>query len=463
MLLLLVSCQQDEDIINPSMEDSIDDESSLTDSQNTLINDWIYEVMSMYYYWNEEVVPADSTGENPEDYFYSLINDADEFSYITDDYEGLMEEFSGVYSSMGFSPAFGLLSSSNEVFMVIEYVYPNSPAARAGLERGDIVLEIDGQRMGTDNYYELYSQPQYNVTLGAYDEEDGMRITDETLSLSAEVIETDPVIYQEVKTVAGRQVGYMVYTEFISGDNDIWLSNLGSTLDAFAQENVSEVIIDLRYNPGGEVNAAQYLASALAPASVVGSEEVLVRFDYNNMLESSIEIYEGSESESLISTFVSNGHNLNLNRIYFLTSNSTASASELLINGLKPYMDVVTIGENTVGKFYGSWVIPDTEEPARHNWAIMPIVLRYANAEGVSDFSDGLVPDYPIEDNLLNASPFGDESDPMLSTALDLIAGGLTARRSTADAPKPYRMLENARKKNKQQLFINQPVEELTN
>jgi carboxyl-terminal processing protease len=103
------------------------------------------------------------------------------------------------------------------------------------------------------------------------------------------------------------------------------------------------------------------------------------------------------------------------------------------------------------------WIIPDLEEPARHDWAIMPIVLKYANAEGVTDFSDGLTPDYPVEDNLLTAKAFGDESDPMLSTALSLIVGGWYTRSLVEEEPKPYIDLENPVKSRKHKLLIPIP------
>jgi carboxyl-terminal processing protease len=115
--------------------------------------------------------------------------------------------------------------------------------------------------------------------------------------------------------------------------------------------------------------------------------------------------------------------NLNLENLYVLTTGATASASELVINGLKPYMNVVIIGEPTFGKFYGSFILFDQNDPPKHNWAIAPVVLKYANANGVTDFKDGLIPDINIADNLLSARPFGDITDPMLATALDMIAG----------------------------------------
>ncbi|WKN33886.1 S41 family peptidase [Porifericola rhodea] len=448
----LSACSQDEDVLEPVVtEDSL---AVVDDSQYSLINDWVYEVMSTYYFWSDEVNAPDSTNVDPEGYFYSILNEGDAFSYITDDYEGLMEEFSGVYTGMGFAPAFGLLSGSDRVFMIIEYVYADSPADRAGLKRGDIVLAIDGQEMNTENYFQLFSESQYTLSLASYDEENGFTDLDEGITLSAEVINADPVLHHELISYADKKIGYMVYSEFISGENNEWLNSLSNTLSEFAQQGVEEMVVDLRYNPGGEITMAQYLASALAPSSVVASQEVFVKFEYNPLLEASIISYEGVDSQNLYNTFVNYGHNLNLERIYFLTTGSTASSSELLINGLDPYMEVVTIGEPTVGKFYGSWVIPDLEEPVRHNWALMPIVLKYANAEGVTDFVDGLQPDYWVEDNLLEAKAFGDTSDPMLATALSLIGGELNTRILREQNYRSYQRLEKPAQNRKNKTIL---------
>ncbi|WKN42742.1 S41 family peptidase [Tunicatimonas pelagia] len=444
------SCrQEDEEVVAPIVVEDTDQT-----LQNILITGWVYEVMREYYYWNDYVMPPNSYEQDPEDYFYSQLNEADLFSFMTNDYQGLMEEFSGVYTSMGYSPFFGRLSSTDEIFIAVEYVYPNSPAQRAGLQRGDIILAIDGQRLTEENYYDLYTQDQYTATLANYGEDSGFIVTDETLSLAAEVIVADPVLHKEVISTADKTVGYLVYAEFISGDNQAWLTSLDIALDEFAQAGVTDVVIDLRYNPGGEIEVAQYLASALAPTSAVSGEEVLVRYDYNEQLASSIIFYEGESSENVVSTFINTGHQLNLNQIYFLTSGSTASASELLISGLDPYMDVIVVGEPTLGKFYGSWVIPDLVEPARHNWAAMPIVLKYTNAVGASDFAEGLTPDYAMEDDLLYARPFGDPADPLLGTALSLISSEQSARTLIDRGHKPYTDLENPVKSQKSKLLL---------
>jgi C-terminal processing protease CtpA/Prc len=108
-----------------------------------------------------------------------------------------------------------------------------------------------------------------------------------------------------------------------------------------------------------------------------------------------------------------------MDRVYFLTTSGTASASELVIVGLDPYMDVIKIGEPTYGKYAGAWVMPDDAE----KWAIIPIVSKYANANGYTDFVDGLPPDYEIDDDLIRAVPFGDTRDPMLAKAIELATG----------------------------------------
>ncbi len=452
LISLLFGCHRDdEQILDPVATQPKDTVQSTT----AVVNNWIYDVMSQFYYWNEGVkAPTDVHGD-PKAYFKSLINEKDRFSYITDDYTALNEELSGVYTSMGYAPTFGRISGTNDVFIAVEYVYPNSPAAVAGLKRGDIILKIDGQQLTTDNYFDLYQKPQYAAGLGTYDAEaSAISNSDKMLSLTSQVIATNPVLYHEVKQIGGKKVGYLVYTSFITGKSGEWLNSLGAAIDTLAQAGATELIVDLRYNPGGDIEAAQYLASALAPSAAVANKDVLVKYEYNPQLEQYFTGSEGPKGKSLVKTLENNNHHLNLSRIYFLTGSGTASASELLINGLKPYMEVTTVGETTVGKYYASWVIDDTEKPVRHNWAVMPIVLKYANADGLTDFVDGLQPDYAVDDNLLDAKPFGDEGDAVLATALNLIGGAPNARSRQQNVRKPYQELENPINTRKSNLLI---------
>ena len=134
-----------------------------------------------------------------------------------------------------------------------------------------------------------------------------------------------------------------------------------------------------------------------------------------------------------------------------LTSGTTASASELVINGLKPYMDVVVIGENTFGKFYGSYLLYDQNDPPKHNWAIAPVVLKYANANGVTDFANGISPDIYLQDDLLKATSFGDEADQMLATAIAFLNGNITSGRIASS--RNYTPVHDLKRINRKNIF----------
>lgn len=444
LLFLAFQACKDQDILPDDQDSSIFPD--IGDEANN-IPEWIYEEMSFFYFWNDELPEEKPDGsEDPESYFYSLLTSNDRFSYISDDAEAIKQEITGTILAMGFSSTYGIFTNSDNLFAVVEYVYPNSPAEQAGLKRGDIILKIDDQDLTANNFVGLSSNNAFSVTLGRFNGS-SISLSDEVLSIGTGTIELDPVIHYEVKEVAGTKVGYLVYVDFLAGDDDKWLNSLGDALASMKQEGITELVLDLRYNPGGEVDVASYLASALAPASIVASNEVLVNFEYNDTLEDYFLDRQGDNSPNLVTRFGANENNLNLNDIYILTTGNTASASELVINGLRPYMNVVQIGEPTFGKFYGSYVLYDQNEPPEHNWAIVPVVLKYSNSAGVTDFINGLQPDIPLSDNMLEAKPFGDESDPLLKTALNLIVGEDISNSRLA-ANKPYQPVYDLKKIN---------------
>ena len=415
-----ISCQEPEIQPNTPAEPS--------DVKGSGIIGWIQEEMDIYYYWNSWMPDIDAQKiTDPEVYFYELLHADDEFSWITDDAEKLLDETDGIIADLGYSPSFGRFSNTNGVFIMVEYVYKNSAASKAGLKRGDIILAINDTELTMDNYLDLYNQDAYSVTLGKY-ENGSISMTSQKLSLSAMALQMNPVLHWETKTAGNTKIGYLAYAEFLSGTNDRWLDELGNALNEMKQQGVSELIIDLRYNAGGEVYAARYLASAIAPKTAVEHHAVFVRFDYNEILQNFFLENEGQNSENLFIRFNQNNVNMSLERVIFLTGPGTASASELLIKGLDPYMDVVTIGEKTVGKFYGSMVITDENDPPAHNYAIVPVVLKYQNAEGFTDFIDGLAPDHAIFDDLLIAKPLGSSDDPMVAKAIELITGETVGR-----------------------------------
>ncbi|WP_416865317.1 MAG: S41 family peptidase [Imperialibacter sp.] len=443
-LFAIAGCSKDDDLISTSTE--IADTTSIASESYSMVNDWISENMSLYYYWNTSLPASADINEYPEDFFYNLLHSSDYFSFITDDAAGLIEEFSGTTLALGFSSAFGKFNDSDQVFMIVEYVYNGSSAFEQGLKRGDIILKINGEYLDTDNYYDLYSQSGgYSVTLGAYI--DGtIYETSTTYDIAATYLVLDPIIDYEVKEVNGIKIGYIVYVEFIAGDNNLFLSSMDQVMGELKSQGITELVVDLRYNPGGELTAAQHLASLLAPASATSSGEAFVTFNYNDDLQNYFLRTEGSNSDNLKMRLETNSNNLNLSRIFFLTTNGSASASELVINGLEPYMDVVVIGEPTYGKYYGSYVIYNTDTPPAHNWAIIPVVMKYANSLGVTDFVNGLTPDVYIEDDLFSAKEFGNITDPMLASAIEQITGLSVGNARTVSPQKNYSTLLNKEK-----------------
>jgi len=302
----LPNCKKDPD------PEGVDTTKVISDATK-YVNNWIWYVMNQVYLWNA-YIPQNLEPEkepDPEKFFEKLLYSQDRFSWISDDYESLMDQYVGVAKSIGYSPTFGRFSNSDGVFIIVEYVFPDSPAEIAGLKRGDIILKINGIDLDTNNYVDLYYSETQIVTLGYFD---GSTIspTDQEITMAASVIALDPSIYYEIKEIAGHKIGYLVYVEFTSGEDSVYLKSLGQIFDTFSIAGITDLVVDLRYNPGGDMEAAAFFASAVAPAAVVQNHEVLVRFEYNSLYNNYFLEEEGSNSEHLVYKFPDNEEFLGL-------------------------------------------------------------------------------------------------------------------------------------------------------
>jgi len=411
---------------------------------NRYVNRWIYDYMSAVYYWNEELPAYKGTYDSPITYFNTLLNQEDRFSSIHKSYQEILDRLNGItYADVGFD--FQLFRDSpdnNKIAGVVLYIKPGTPAASMDIKRGDFFTKINGTEMNVSNYSNLIGHfydatSEVSVTFVDYQDGEIVNQVAVTIAKASHYIE-DPVFLDTIYTIQHKKIGYLVYNFFTNdpGDEtmryDLKLNNL---IAKFNQENITDLVVDLRYNSGGMQSSAINLASMLVPG--LTTEKVFNYTEYNqnyvNYFNSAAfkKKYNYNPFVDYFSTTIDvkspatqtypiQNVGGKLQQIYFLIGRNTASASEMVINGLKPFINCVLIGDTTVGKNVGSILIND-EENKRNKWAIMPIILKYFNKDHQSDFTNGFAPDFRIRDNF--AYPLGDTRDALLAKAIEEITG----------------------------------------
>lgn len=394
------------------------------------VNGFIKTSMEDVYLWEKYLPEIDIRYEfDSKAYYDKLLYSEDKWSFITDDIEALEASFQGVETTFGYSLAFGRFSNTGSLFALIEYVYPNSPASSANLKRGDILVKLNNSDITENNYMDLFYGTSISVTLGIL--QSGSISQGNTVSMTSQLLNLDPVLKTNIIEDGSHKIGYLLYAQYISNFN----SSLDNAFQYFKSQGITDLVIDIRYNPGGYISAAQHLCSLVAPQVVVSAGDVLVTLQWNDYYQNywqTNEIYNqlGVNFDAAVPV------NLDMAKVYILTGSGSASASELTITGLDAYMDVVLIGDTTYGKYTGSITLKpdDIYNDASYyadfdNWGLQPIVLRYANSNGITDFKNGFAPDFYVYDDLWAGIPLGDPTDPLLAKALEQITG--TTKAST--------------------------------
>lgn len=389
-------------------------------AEQTASDRWIDDTMRVWYYWNEEMPGTDEVNyfQPPFTFFASLLSKEDKFSTI-DSLEAETRSIPYTGHSYGFQFTTNRVEGNDTaLYAHILYVAPGSPADDIGLERGDWLLEMDGQPITSRNQAALYGSGAMRVTVGYYDAESGAVVAyrEEPRNLAAaRAVDDNPVHYAATYELAGKRIGYLVYNHFSAGatTGGEYNNDLRNAFSLFASRQVDEFILDLRYNNGGLVTCAQLLCTMLAPASAL--DQPLGYLEYNSRTNPQ------ETALYLDRNLIQNGANLNLRRLYVLTSSQTASASELLINCLRPYMEVILVGGTTVGKNVGSLTFENREQLI----SISPIVCKIYNAERESDYEAGFPAQYAADENNdpVRFLPFGNPEEALLNAALGIIAG----------------------------------------
>jgi carboxyl-terminal processing protease len=381
---------------------------------NEQINTWILDSLKRYYYWNESLPAKANIGIAPRDFFAALKNPADRFSYLVlpSDPASYTSDSKSKY---GFDYSTIKEVNTGQVIGIIKLVYNDSPASRNGLKRGDYIRKINGTQISESNAATLQTEllKGNKVVLGLAEIIGGSWQDTRLVNLSTGIISDQRAISRIIES-GGKKIGYLNFQSFNGG----LASSLKSIFASFKSEGITDLILDLRYNSGGQVAEAAGVCAMIAPSVSYTSPFITYKGNKNGGLRTeslgAAATFDGTVSfNDLIS------QNLGLSRIYILSTGVTASAAEVVINNLKPYMQVVLIGERTLGKDEASFTINDMRKPKQVQWEMHPIVYKLFNAQGKGNYSAGIEADIQVNEfTALPLLPFGEAEDPLVKAAL---------------------------------------------
>lgn len=428
---------------------------------------WIEDTMREHYYWYEDIPKADKLNykSGEKDFFYSLLSSKDGKKNPYSYFEESINSRTTIQENYSYGFEFTVVNfgteTNPEYRALILFVLPNSPASEANLERGDWIIKINGNSIKTvASYYSFlgdgektFTVTRWDSKLGQFNPETGkmtgaFKDSKEVKITSARKIVDDPVLCSNVIIRGNKNIGYLLYNHFTDGISDgdkTYDNKLRTISSSFYEKGVNEFVLDLRYNNGGLLSSAMLLCTILSPSESIGERLGYLRYNDKQKAPNSFFV---SDNDLLNP----GGKNLNLKRLYVLTSSATASSSEMVINSLRVFMDVIVIGDKTEGKNVGSVTYPTKEKPYPHgeiNWSLHPIVCQISNKNNFTEYSEGFTPglyeknkglpkeegvyideafEYEVTNNgrlvdLLDIYPLGEENERMLKVALEMIDG----------------------------------------
>jgi C-terminal processing protease CtpA/Prc len=371
----------------------------------------------------------------PYEYYSPKPGEA-KYSFI--DEGEVSTKLNAVTGDFGFAPAYLYNSLSD---LRIKYVYTGSPADLAGIKRGYRITAINGQ---TDLTYDgATTSTNVNFIVNAYSNSSNITMTllkpDGTsfnVSLTTAIYTINPVITSKVIDLGnGKKVGYMVFNSFVTLKNA--QPQIDAAFNAFKTAGITDLVVDLRYDGGGYVETAEYLDNQIAPSTT--NNALMYTAYYNNTLTAGKAVllknqvrkddngnsYNYSQVDFSVAgnqTKFGTSHPLNLSRVFFIVTGSTASASELTINNLRPYMNVQLVGRTTYGKPVGFFDIDINK------YKLYIPEFETKNSAGQGGYYAGMVPasaDYPgynAPDDL--SKEFGDVTEGLLASVLSDVKSG---------------------------------------
>lgn len=412
----------------------------------------IDRILSENYLWNEEYNSIERDYAQAYDAFLRntllsmTTNDLDGgrnsdgsrylYSYIQRSGSGRAAVSKTLEVTNGILPYLTFVNlGSSGYALAIRGVYPDSPAEKAGLKRGDMVTSVNGTKLTASNantyYYNLLTQgtgTTYNVGL----------LDGRTVTLTAQSMYCNPVLHYEVIAKGSKKIGYLVYSSFEASFDDELLAAFRSFKDA----GIDDIVIDLRLNGGGHVMSSQMITSIVAGDKADGKVFEKYRYNDTRMAKNGwsfpdkmrMEYFGASHGQSIYNS----GYYLSMDRLYLLVTGNSASSSELTFNSLRGIdFPVTLIGERTEGKNVG--METQTFNYGGYSYVFAPITFQSYNAKNETGNPEGQVPDYEVKewDSSVGYVNWGGAGDPLLDKALELITGTApAAAKMSAELPK---------------------------
>jgi len=354
-------------------------------------NEYVYETFKEWYLWYDEMPEVDPDSfSTPEELIDTLSNTLDRWRYSMSATKLNNLLGKGTYEGLG---AGFILDYDRKIR--ISHVYNQSPFGLAGVKRGWEVVSANG--------YTADNLDSVNSALNSDSEINFIFNDTENISHSISIKKADvkmnSVLYSDVIETGKTKVGYLVLEQFYQTT----VEELKTVIEDFKNQNINELIVDLRYNGGGLNSVAYNFFSMIGGDTVVTKNIGTI---INNDKHS-------DKNTTIISSY--GGPVLNVPRIFFITTGMTASASEMVINCLKPYVECIQVGSNTEGKPVGMYIFTNQDL----DLSVLPISFKYINSLGYGDYFNGLPADIVVNDDLTHG--WGDPEEGMLKTALNLI------------------------------------------
>ena len=372
-------------------------EKVIDDNPNAYANEQLVLAMDEYYLWYDKMPDVDYTKyKSPVELMDALLyKELDRWSYVSTKQEVdayyTDAEFTGYGIGMGFDNANNLW---------ITFIFKDSPLREFGVDRGWRITEINNTRVTYENANTLLAA---NTASFTFIDQDNKKVT---ASASKRVVKMNTVLMDTVYSTTTGNVGYFVLKGFV----DPTVNELDNIFKKFKEKNVTELIVDLRYNGGGSVQTAAHLANLIAGS--IAHDKILGTYVHND---------KRAEDNSDIKIKVTE-NSINLSRVVYITTANSASASELVINGLFPFMNVTLVGGDTYGKPVGMYILTSKS----FDWAFIPISFKIINANGEGDYYDGIPADILANDGI--NFPFGNLNEASLAAAMAFIEGGAPKR-----------------------------------